>query len=372
MPEDDHPPVPWDDDSTDSDERGAGGDDRRPVSDGGVVDPSPDSPFGDVSTNPMSRGERLRLLAREWIVAPAKILWGDWRARIGGLIILLYLLMGTVGVFVLEPPTGNAPAMLRPFENDAHLLGTDGTGVDLLKYTVHATPPMLEMIAAGAVFATGLGTAVGVFSGYVGGLADRLLMTATDIMMTIPGLPLVIVVAVILEPTNPWFIGIVLTINNWSGLARTVRSQVLTIKKESFVEASRLMGLPKRNILTKDVTPNVMPFVLVNFVNTSRKVIFEAVALYFLGVLPSTFPNWGVMLDRAYSGGALFVPDLAYWLFIPLVTIVLLSLGFILFAQGTDRIFNPRVRARHVNDGGSADDGDDDAHGVDDAAKTQI
>jgi peptide/nickel transport system permease protein len=344
---------------------------RRTASDGGIVETGPDTPFGETETTPMSRQQRARLQFREWVAAPAKILWEDWRARVGGLIILLYRLMGTVGVIALEPPTGNAPAQLRPFQNMAHPLGTDGTGVDLLKYTVHATPPMLEMIAAGAVFATGLGTGVGVFSGYVGGRADRALMTLTDIMMTIPGLPLVIVVAVILEPTNPWFIGVVLTINNWSGLARTVRSQVLTIKRESFVEASRLMGLSKRNILTKDVTPNVMPYVLVNFVNTSRKVIFEAVALYFLGVLPSTFPNWGVMLDRAYSGGALFVPDLAYWLFIPLVTIVLLSLGFILFAQGTDRIFNPRVRARHVNDGGGDDPGDD-GHTVDETSKAQL
>lgn len=331
-----------------------------------------ENPFGDVSTEPMARSERLGAVLREWVLAPVLILWEDWRARVGGLIILAYSLMGGVAFFdVLSEPTGNAPARLRPFENMAYPLGTDATGTDLLRQTVHATLPMLEMIVAGALFATALGAVIGIFSGYVGGKADRGLMTLTDIMMTIPGLPLVIVVAVILEPTSPWFIGIVLTINAWSGLARTIRSQVLTIKREAFVEASRLMGIPKRHILIKDVTPNIMPYILVNFVNMARSVIFASVGLYFLGILPSPFPNWGIMLNRAYSGGALFVPSLWYWLFIPLTVIVVLSLGLILFAQGTDRIFNPRVRARHVTDAEHAGE-DDDIAAVSDKTQTQL
>ncbi|MFB9809406.1 ABC transporter permease subunit [Haladaptatus pallidirubidus] len=118
-------------------------------------------------------------------------------------------------------------------------------------------------------------------------------MTITDVLMTIPGLPLVIVLAVLLEPRNPWVVGVVLTVNAWSGLARAIRSQVLTIRSESYVEASRLMGVSTPNILMKDVIPPIMPYIMVNFVNSARTVIFSSVGLYFLGILPFTNQNWG-------------------------------------------------------------------------------
>lgn len=175
-------------------------------------------------------------------------------------------------------------------------------------------------------------------------------MSLTDILMTIPGLPLVIVLAVILEPDEPWMVGIILTINAWAGLARAIRSQVLTLRNESFVEASRLMGISTPTIIAKDIVPGLMPYITVNFVNSARGVIFSSVGLYFLGILPFTNLNWGVMMNLAYStGGALYSVDVLHWLLIPMITIIILSLGLILFAQGTDRIFNPRVRVRQMS-----------------------
>lgn len=320
--------------------------------DGGQIGPEgPAAPFRTVSSQRLSRRERYGLVLREWVIAPMLVIWEDWRARVGGLIILFYVLMGTIGVRIVdEPRVGEGPRAQQPFESWAHPLGTDLNGNDLFAQTVHATPPMLEMIVAGAVFTTILATVVGTLSGYKGGTVDRVLMTVTDILLTIPGLPLVIVLALVLDPRQPWVVGIILTINAWAGLARAIRSQVLTIRETAFIEASRLMGIPTRRILLKDVTPGLMPYILVNFVNSARTVVFASVALYFLGILPDTFLNWGVMMNYAYSlGGALYTPATAHWLFVPLVTIVILSFGLILFAQGTDRVFNPRVRARHVS-----------------------
>lgn len=327
--------------------------------DGGEIgSEGPAAPFKTVSTQPINRRERYALFIREWLIAPFLIIWGDWRARLGGFIILFYVLMGTVGVRIVdEPRVGEGPRFAQPFQTWAHPLGTDLNGNDLLAQTVHATPPMLEMIAAGAVFTTVLATAVGTLSGYKGGFVDRVLMTLTDILLTIPGLPLVIVLALVLDPRQPWVVGVILTINAWAGLARAIRSQVLTIRETAYIEASRLMGIPTRHILLKDITPGLMPYILVNFVNSARTIIFASVALYFLGILPDTFLNWGVMMNYAYSlGGALYTPATAHWLFVPLVTIVILSFGLILFAQGTDRVFNPRVRARHMHGSGGAEE----------------
>lgn len=319
--------------------------------DGGELLDGSNSPFETMSAQTMSRRERFSLAFKDWVIAPIHILWSDWRARVGALIITLYVLMGTVGVMVVEPPTvSEGPRLIPPFQNWAYPLGTDLNGNDLFAQVVHATPPMFEMIVAGAVFTTGMATVVGTLSGYKGGTIDRVLMTFTDILLTIPGLPLVIVLALVINPRQPWLVGILLTVNAWAGLARTIRSQVLTIRQEAFIEASRLMGIPTWRILLKDVTPGVMPYVLVNFVNSARTVIFASVGLYFLGVLPDTFLNWGVIMNYAYqTGGALYTSSTVHWLFVPLVTIVILSFGLILFSQGTDRIFNPRVRARHAS-----------------------
>jgi peptide/nickel transport system permease protein len=317
-----------------------------------------DSPFDIVSETSVSKRDQYRNILTAWVYAPAVIVWNDWRARVGTLIILFYILMGTVGVMIIEPPAPfDGPELIGPFEQWAYPLGTTGLGENLLKQVVHATPSMLEMMLSGALFSTVMATIVGTLSGYKAGRMDRVLMTFTDILLTIPGLPLVIVIAVIFEPRSPWLIGIILTINAWAGLARAIRSQVLTLREESFVEASRVMGAPTRMILTKDVIPGVMPYIAVNFVNSSRRVIFSSVGLYFLGILPFSNTNWGVMMNLAYgSGGALYTLETAHWLLVPMITIVILSLGLILFAQGTDRIFNPRVRARHAAMSDEAED----------------
>lgn len=327
--------------------------------DGGVVDDSPEAPFELVTSGQMSKRERYRLLFNDWVIAPLKILWNDWRARAGALILFGFILMGVASIItthtrftvVSEPVSGEGDPLVGAFQTLEHPLGTDNLGRDIFAQIVHSTPTMLEMILAGAIFTTVIAVVIGTLSGYKGGLTDQILMTLTDIFMTIPGLPLVIVVAVVLEPRSPWIVGIIVVINAWAGLARAIRSQVLTLREEAFVESSRIMGLPTSTILAKDITPGLMPYVMVNFVNTAREVIFASVGLYFIGVLPRTdVVNWGLMMQNAYeTGGAIHSMTAAHWLLVPMATIVLMSFGLILLAQGTDRIFNPRVRARHAS-----------------------
>ena len=297
---------------------------------------------------------------REWfeiaVLTPVRVAWDDWRTQLGSLIVLFYLAMGAVAwvsaaewgpTIVAQPQQGQGPRLTGAFQDMAYPLGTNNLGESILSAIVHATPPMLTMIAAGAVFSTALATLIGVVSGYKGGVVDRALTTFTDIAMTLPGLPLIILLAAILEPRNPAVIGVILSINAWAGLARSIRSQVLSLRDHSYVEASRIMGAPVSRILKDDIVPNVMPYVLINFVNSARGVIFGSVALYFLGILPSSNPNWGIMLNSAFNNGAIYSLKVLHWLLIPMFAIVLLSFGLVLFAQGTEKLFNPRIRARH-------------------------
>ncbi|WP_049903534.1 ABC transporter permease [Halococcus agarilyticus] len=317
----------------------------------------------------LTRQERFVALADEFVVAPFRIMWDDLRARIGLFLLGLFVLMGTVGVLVVEVPHPNeGPAYVKPFVNPEFILGTGKTGQDIFAQIVHSTPAMFQMILAGALFSTVMGTTVGTVSGYVGGWVDTVLSTITDIVVTIPGLPLIIVLGALINPENPYVVGVLLTANVWAGVARAIRSQVLTLRHAEYVEASQAMGLSTRYSIFSDILPNIMPYVTVKFANSARFVIYSSVGLYFLGVLPFSTQNWGVMMNLAYNTGGIYLGIGLHWLFFPMLAIVLLILAFIFVAQGLDRVFNPRARARHVD----KVPGDDEKSGGDGSSGPQV
>ena len=310
-----------------------------------------------VTESQLSRSARYQRFSEQWIIAPFRVLWSDWRARIGSIIVLFYLFIGTVGTVLVEPTYANqAPSLIQPFQNMAYPLGTGELGLDLFARAVHSTPAMLIMIASGGLATTILGTAVGTVSGYRGGLIDSILTLISDIVLNIPGLPLLVVLSAILEPREPWAVGLLLSVNAWAGLSRSVRAEVLTLRDVGYVESSRLMGVSNSNIILRDILPNIMPFVLINFVAAARNIIFASVGLYFLGILPFSNQNWGVMLNAAYEAGALVTSEMTHWLLVPMFAIIFLSTGLILLSQGLDRVFNPRVRARHSKTSGGEEE----------------
>jgi peptide/nickel transport system permease protein len=330
--------------------------------------------FGTVAETSLTRSERIQRLLDQWLAAPLRVVWDDVRARIGATVLLTFVVVGTVGpALVAAPRVGQGAPLVGPFAGgivggDWYAatttsalgvtvpwlefrwpLGTDIVGRGILEQVVHATPQMLTMITAAGLFVTVLGTTVGAVAGYTGGRVDQALSTVVDVVMTLPGLPLLLVLVALLEPKSPIVLGVVLSLQAWAGMARAIRSQVLTIRSTSYVEAARAMGLSTPTIVAKEVVPNIMPFVMINMVNAMRGVIFASVGLYFLGLLPfRQVVNWGVMLQLAYSNGGLLTVEAAHWLLVPMLAIVLLSMALILFAQGMDRVFNPRVRARHA------------------------
>ncbi|MFC6723397.1 ABC transporter permease subunit [Halobium palmae] len=305
-----------------------------------------DTQFGAVAESTTSGSDGSKLY--QFFVVPLLIIWEDWRTRVGLTIILFYVAMGLLGpLFLAAPESGQAPRAMQAFQNLSHPFGTDQAGRDLLSLIVYATRPMLEMILVGAVFATTVASFIGIVAGYAGGTIDRLLMTASDVTIAVPGIPLAIVLAFLFQPTEPAVIGLLLTVNAWGGIARQIRSETISIRKNHYVEAAQVMGISSTRLLYKEVLPNILSFIMIKFVASARRVIFASVGLYFIGALPYTLEHWGVIMQIAYEGGALLTTDLAYWLFIPMATIVVLNYGFILFAQGTDRLLNPRIRAKH-------------------------
>ncbi|RQH02650.1 ABC transporter permease [Natrarchaeobius oligotrophus] len=328
--------------------------DRPTVADGSGAPANPLDVLeseGDVDTS-LGTSDKIKKYLRIYIYEPWLVMRRDWRALVGLTIISSYIIVGILGWLFLEPTRmGHGPNQLPWFRSLAHPLGTNLYGVDLMRETIHAIPMILKMMFAGGMFTIVMGTVVGTVAGYKGGTVDKVLSTITDVFINLPGLPLVIVLAVVFTPESAYALGILLTIEYWAGLARAIRSQVLQIRYDEYTEASRTIGLPTGTILLKDVLPHLAPYITIRFVSAMRTVLFSAVGLYFIGVLPEGDTNWGIMLSNAYNNGAMYRPQLLHWILIPSIAIVVLSIGMILLSQSLDRVFNPRVREKHKSDG---------------------
>lgn len=312
----------------------------------------------------MNRAQELRELYDRKFYAPVQIMLNDYRGVVGLSVLVFYLLMGTVGVMIVPYPSQSTDYLVPWFETMSYPLGTDIAGRDLLGMIVHGTPAMLQLMFGGAAFAIATSVAIGTIAGYKRGLVDRALTTVTDVAMTLPGLPLLIVLVAVLEPRNPFLIGIILSINAWAGGARAIRAQVLQIRSSDYVEATRAMGVSTGRNIQKNVVPELLPLIAMNFMSSLVGILYAAVGLYFLGILPTDQLNWGVMLNNAYT-----TVDFAnftdfHYLLVPLVFISLFGIGTVYTAQAFDRVFNPRLRAKHAKTirGG---DGDDDEETVD-------
>lgn len=305
--------------------------------------------FDTDDNNSATTKERVVKYLDSFVYAPFMVIWADIRGKIATIILFSYLFAGTVGIQIMDPPRAfEHDRMELPFQSLDYPLGTDQNGMGIFAQLVDATPSMLKMIASGAIFATVVAAIIGIVAGYRGGVTDRILMTLSDIAMTIPGLPLVMVLAAILQPESPYVVGVILTINAWGGTARNIRSEVLSVRESPYIEAGRTMGTPLRKTLLRDVLPNVLPYTLIMGTSMARTVIFSSVALYFLGVLPFTTFNWGVMLNNAFGSGAMQSWRVVHWLLMPMLTIIVLSAGLVLLAQAADALTNPRIRAKHA------------------------
>lgn len=310
---------------------------------------TPHAFFGEENASDVSRKDKLYRKFDRSVYAPAKIVLSDWRGLVGVTLTSIIVVLGVVGPRYVHSPNATFERWVSPLDgNLAHPLGTTQTGIDLLSLMVHGTTPVLIMVATGAVAIVTIGVTVGASAGFRGGTVDRVLMTLCDIIVSIPGLPLVIVIAAIVEPRHPAMVGLVLSVAAWGGLGRAIRSEVLKVRSEEYVEAARAMGVGTFAIILKDILPNIWPYVLINLANQGRNIIFSSVALYYLGFLPRSTQNWGVVLESAENSGALYNIGEVHYILAPVLFIIMFSMGLILITQALDQISNPRIRARHA------------------------
>ena len=266
-------------------------------------------------------------------------------ALFGTVILLGYLLMATVGPVVapLDPVTRWAYRFQPP--SWQHPLGTDHLGKDTLAQIIHGSRDVLSIAALAALFSILIAISVGAVSGYVGGKVDAGLNGAINVFLTIPPLPVMLIAAAVFHVTDVVSFALLLAVWMWPALARAVRAQILSLKEREFTEASRCLGLGAFHIVFRELVPNLMPYITIEFVRLVREAVTASVGIMLLGLAPFSPTNWGVMLNMAiFRTGAVFVPEATIYVLSPIAAIVFLQLGSLCFARGLEEVLNPRLR----------------------------
>lgn len=226
--------------------------------------------------------------------------------------------------------------------NAEHWLGTTYGGRDIYSQLVMGTRSALIVGLTAAVCVVAIGTLVGLVSGFFGGWVDNLLMRLADIALGIPFLPFVIVLASFLGAAQSnVVIGIALLL--WPNSARVIRSQVMTLRERSFVEAARVTGAGQWRILFVHIAPNVLAL---SFLYTSVAVgwaILTEASVSFLGFGPSNTVSWGYMLQDAYASQALGRGQY-YWFVPPGICIVLVVMAGFFISRGYEEVLFPKLK----------------------------
>ena len=279
---------------------------------------------------------------------------GGWRAvlprwspqlGVGLALVGVIALFGLVGPLLLGDPHTVRDIGLTP-PGGGHPLGTTQTGQDVLAQLAVATRGSLQTGLLVGLLATALSTLFGVVGSYLGGAVDELFSLLSNVMLVIPGLPLVIVIAgfVPADQRGSWTIAVVLAITGWAAGARVLRAQTLSLRNRDYVAAARVAGEKPWRIVTSEILPNLLPILASQFVFAVLLAILSEAGLAFLGLGASGSSTLGTMLYYAQNGFALRRG--AWWWFVPPgVLIALFGCGLSLINFSIDQIINPRLRS---------------------------
>ncbi|WP_178020522.1 oligopeptide ABC transporter permease [uncultured Paenibacillus sp.] len=272
------------------------------------------------------------------------------KLAVSGFVVVVFMFVACFLGPLFSPYTDNKiqmSLMNRP-PSWQHWLGTDKLGRDVLTRVLQAGRISLTVGLASMVLSVFLGTLLGAIAGYYRGIVDQIIMRIADLLLTIPGLPLLFISGALLSewkvPTDyrMYIVMLMLSLVNWPGLARMIRGQMLSLREREFMQAAVVLGLRDRRKLVHHLLPNLVPLIIVMAtLNIGGAILSESVLSFFgLGVMPPT-PTWGNMIDAANN-----MIDFQQhpWLWIPPgLSIFATVIAINLFGDGLRDVLDPKM-----------------------------
>jgi peptide/nickel transport system permease protein len=221
-----------------------------------------------------------------------------------------------------------------------HLMGTDELGRDVLSRMLNGGRVSLAVGIIAVMIASIIGIALGAVSGFFGGVTDSIIMRTVDIVLTIPTLFLILMLIVFLGPSLV-NIMIIIGLTSWTDIARIIRAEVMSIKKTAYVDAARLIGIRRRDIIFRHILPNAIAPIFVYMTFGISGAILTESGLSFLGLgVQPPMPSWGNIL----TAGKDYINS-AWWLIaFPGLAIFLSVFGYNILGEGLRDYLNPKLK----------------------------
>lgn len=268
--------------------------------------------------------------------------WVTPKLAVGLAICGIIALFAVIGPFLVRDPQAvNDVGMQAP--GGGFLLGTTQTGQDVFAQLAWASRGSLIIGLTVGVLATALSVLFGVVGSYIGGTVDEGFSLFSNIMLVIPGLPLVIVISSYVENKGILLVALVLAVTSWAGGARVLRAVTLSLRSRDYVLASRVAGERTWRILLVEILPNLVPLIASLFIFAVIGAILGEAGLAFIGLGAGDSWTWGTMLFWAGNGLALRLGAL-WWFVPPGLLIALFGAGLAMINFSIDEIINPKLR----------------------------
>jgi peptide/nickel transport system permease protein len=255
-------------------------------------------------------------------------------------IIILTALLGPLLVDVTQARVGATMPRLAP--GAEHWLGTDGQGRDMLTVLILAMPQTLKVGLLAGLISLSVGVALGLIAGFTGGLIDTVIRLASDVMMTIPGIAILVLVASNVREMTVELMAVIVAALSWMVATRTIRAQTLSLRERGYVQIARLNGSSTLKIIFVEVFPNLLPFIAASFVITVSNAMLATIGLEALGLGPQNELTLGMTIYWAQFYGAI-IRGMWWWWGPPIVAIALIFIGLMLTSAGMDSFANKRL-----------------------------
>ena len=267
----------------------------------------------------------------------------------------------TPNEIVIENPDGTTTTIYQTTERQEkdnylappskdHLLGTDEQGYDVFTRLMYGGRISLSVSFIAVFVITVLGVILGGIAGYFGGFIDNLIMRICDVLMCLPGIPILLIISTLLEAANVdakyriYWLMVYLTLFSWTGTARLVRGQILSLREQEYMVAAEAMGYSTPRKIFKHLVPNVMPQLIVQMtLSLGSMILYEATLSYLNMGVKAPYAAWGTMINIISTNTDILQNNFNVW-GAPGICIVIAVLGFNFIGDGLRDALDPKSR----------------------------
>jgi len=219
-----------------------------------------------------------------------------------------------------------------------HIMGTDCLGRDIFAQLSTGINLSLQIGSTAALISLALGSLIGFISGYYGKVIDSILCGITDIMITVPMLPVLILVSASLRAIDIPTMALILAIFSWPWPARQIRGEIMSLKEREFIGIAKLSGMRGVEIITQELTPHMIPWIAAAFINTVLWAILAETGLEILGLGPQHAMTLGMIIYWAIFYGAV-MRGMWWWWGFPVLILIIIFLSLHFMSEGISSMF---------------------------------